>query len=93
MSTMADTKTKRTRRSFTEDFKAGAVRLVLDEGQTVGAVGARLWILTESSLRELGRARAGGSDQGQDRPDDARSARSSCGSGKNCGSSRRSAKS
>lgn len=26
-----------TRRSFTEDFKAGAVRRVLDEGQTVAA--------------------------------------------------------
>ncbi len=32
MSTMADRKQKRARRSFTEEFKAGAVRLVLDEG-------------------------------------------------------------
>jgi transposase len=37
MSTMADTKAKRVRRSFTEEFKAGAVRLVLDEGKSVGA--------------------------------------------------------
>jgi transposase len=50
MSTMAETKAKRTRRSFTEDYKMGAVRLVLDEGQTVAAV-ARDLGLTESSLR------------------------------------------
>lgn len=37
MSTMADTKGRRTRRSFTEDYKTGAVRLVLDEGKTVAA--------------------------------------------------------
>ena len=58
MSTMADTKAKRTRRSFTEDYKTGAVRLVLDEGKTVAAV-ARDLGLTESSLRnwvEHGRA-------------------------------------
>ncbi len=42
MSTMADTKTKRTRRSFTEDYKTGAVRLVLDEGQTVVAAAAEI---------------------------------------------------
>jgi transposase len=50
MSTMADTKRKRSRRSFTEEFKVGAVRLVLEEGKTVGAV-ARDLDLTESSLR------------------------------------------
>jgi transposase len=50
MSTMADTKAKRTRRNFTEDYKAGAVRLVLDEGKTVAAA-ARDLGLTESSLR------------------------------------------
>ena len=50
MSTMADTKAKRTRRSFTEDYKAGAVRLVLDDDKTVAAV-ARDLGLTESSLR------------------------------------------
>jgi len=50
MSTMADPRTKRTRRIFTEDYKAGAVRLVLDEGKTVAAV-ARDLGLTESSLR------------------------------------------
>ena len=51
MSTMADTKGKRSRRSFTDEFKAGAVRLVLEEGKTVGAA-ARDLDLTESSLRK-----------------------------------------
>jgi len=32
MSSMADRKPKRARRSFTEEFKAGAVRLVLGPG-------------------------------------------------------------
>src|SRR3954467_7913189 len=50
MSTMPDTKPRRSRRSFTDDFKAGAIRLVLDEGQTVAAA-ARDLGLTESSLR------------------------------------------
>jgi transposase len=47
---MADKQSKRTRRSFSEEFKAGAVRLVLEEGQTVGAA-ARDLDLTESALR------------------------------------------
>ena len=50
MSTMSEKRPKRSRRSFTEDFKAGAVRLVLDEGKTVAAA-ARDLGLTESSLR------------------------------------------
>jgi transposase len=33
---------KRARRSFTEEFKASAVRLVLDEGKTVSQVGRDL---------------------------------------------------
>ena len=40
---------RRVRRQFSEDFKAGAVRLVLDEGKTVGAV-ARELDLTASAL-------------------------------------------
>jgi len=65
MSTMADKRSKRTRRSFTEEFKAGAVRLVLDEGKTVGAA-ARDLDLTESSLRNwVERARA---DRGKGKP-------------------------
>ena len=50
MSPMPDTKPRRTRRTFTDDFKAGAIRLVLDEGQSVAAA-ARDLGLTESSLR------------------------------------------
>jgi transposase len=50
MATMADTRGRRTRRSFTDDYKTGAVRLVLDEGKTVAAA-ARDLGLTESSLR------------------------------------------
>ena len=48
---MADTPKRRPRRQFTEEFKAGAVRLVLEEGKTVGAV-ARDLDLTETALRE-----------------------------------------
>jgi len=56
---MADTpKRRRPRRQFTDEFKAGAVRLVLDEGKSVGAA-ARDLDLTETALREwVKRARA-----------------------------------
>jgi transposase len=65
MSTMADKKSQRTRRSFTEEFKASAVRLVLDEGKNVAAA-ARDLGLTESSLRNwVERARA---DRGTGKP-------------------------
>jgi len=40
---------RRVRRRFTAEFKAGAVRLVLDENKTIGAV-ARELDLTPSSL-------------------------------------------
>jgi len=40
---------KRSRRSFTDEFKAGAVRLVLDEEKTVAQV-ARDLDLTQSAL-------------------------------------------
>ena len=50
MSTMTDTKGRRGRRSFTDDYKTEAVRLVLDEGKTVASA-ARDLGLTESSLR------------------------------------------
>jgi transposase len=42
-------KKRRARRSFTDEFKAGAVRLVLDEGKTVARV-ARDLDLTASAL-------------------------------------------
>lgn len=50
MSPMAEERAKLTRRKFSDEFKASAVRLVLDDGQTVGAV-ARDLDLTESALR------------------------------------------
>ena len=56
---MAETsKRRRARRRFDDDFKAQAVRLVLDEGKSVGAV-ARDLDLTETALRAwVHRARA-----------------------------------
>jgi transposase len=51
MSRVESTKSRRrVRRQFTEEFKAGAVRLVLDEGRTIGAV-ARELDLTETAFR------------------------------------------
>ena len=44
-----DKQGRRVRRRFSEEFKAGAVRLVLDENRTVGAV-ARELDLTASAL-------------------------------------------
>jgi transposase len=55
------TDTKPPRRSFIEEFKANAVRLVLEEGKSVCAA-ARDLDLTESALRnwvEQARANAG----------------------------------
>ncbi len=50
MSRMGSDKTRRrVRRQFSEEFKAGAVRLVLDDGKSVGAV-ARELDLTASAL-------------------------------------------
>ena len=58
MSTMAANGGKRPRRQFTEEFRAQTVRLVLDEGKSVGAV-ARELDLTASALRQwVERARA-----------------------------------
>jgi transposase len=55
---MADIPTRRPRRQFTDEFKDGVVRLVLDDGKTVGAV-ARDMDLTETAVREwVKRARA-----------------------------------
>ena len=57
---MAETtpKSRRPRRRFDDDFKAQAVRLVLDEGKSIGAV-ARDLDLTETALRDwVQRARA-----------------------------------
>ncbi len=51
-------KPRRARRSFTDEFRAGAVRLVLEEEKTISQV-ARDLDLTESALRTwVERARA-----------------------------------
>ncbi len=50
MSRMSETKGRRPRRQFDEEFRSQAVRLVLDEGKSVGAV-ARDLDLTPSALR------------------------------------------
>jgi transposase len=56
---------KRPRRSFTDEFKAGAVRLVLDERKTIPQV-ARDLDLTQSAVRNwVERARA---DRGKGKP-------------------------
>lgn len=61
----SETKQRRKRRSFTPEFKEEAVRLVLEEGKTVGQV-ARDLDLTETALRTwVERAKA---DQGQGKP-------------------------
>ena len=53
---------RRARRQFTDEFKAEAVRLVLDEGRTVGAV-ARELDLTETAFRHwVEQARANRTD-------------------------------
>jgi transposase len=58
MSSMVKTGGRRARRAFSEEFRAGAVRLVLEEGKSAGAV-ARDLDLTESALRAwVARARA-----------------------------------
>jgi len=55
---IADTPKRRPRRRFDDDFKAQAVRLVLDEGKSIPSV-ARDLDLTESNLRVwVDRARA-----------------------------------
>jgi transposase len=45
----SDSLGRRARRQFSDEFRAGAVRLVLDEGKTIGAV-ARELDLTPSAL-------------------------------------------
>lgn len=58
------TKKQRARRSFTDEFKAGAVRLVLDEGKTISQVGRDLdiaqsvignWVKQERADRSNGK--------------------------------------
>jgi transposase len=49
---------KRPRRAFTEDFKAGAVRLVLEEGKTIAQVARDLDINANSLSVWVSQARA-----------------------------------
>src|SRR5574339_1215371 len=51
MSAMAETRSRRPRRRFTDDFKQQAVRLVLDEGKSVTGV-ARELDLVPSALAQ-----------------------------------------
>ena len=60
---MADTPKRRARRQFTDEFKASAVRLVLDEGKTVGAAARDLGSDRDGAAR-VGQARARGSHAG-----------------------------
>jgi transposase len=64
MSTMADTRSRRVRRRFTDDFKQQTVRLVLDEGKSVSAVARDLdlvasavgnWVKQAQADRSKGR--------------------------------------
>jgi transposase-like protein len=48
---MAETTRNRARRRFDDDFKAQAVRLVLDEGNGVGAVARDLDLRESASAR------------------------------------------
>ena len=59
MSRMGSSKSeKRARRQFTEEFRAGAVRLVVDEGKTVGAVARELDLTPSSLAKWVSQARA-----------------------------------
>src|SRR5215213_996696 len=64
MSTMAETRSRRPRRRFTDEFKQQAVRLVLDEGKSVTAVARELdlvasalgnWVKQAQADRSKGR--------------------------------------
>lgn len=65
MSTMAATTSRRARRRFTDEFKQQAVRLVVDEGKSVGAVARELdlvpsalghWVKQAQADRSKGRS-------------------------------------
>ena len=59
MSRMAkDVLGRRVRRQFSEEFKEGAVRLVLDEGKTIGVVARELDLSASARANCVKRARA-----------------------------------
>jgi transposase len=49
---------RRARRRFTSEFKAGAVRLVLDEGKTIGSVARELDLVPSALGSWVARAQA-----------------------------------
>ncbi len=49
---------QRVRRQFTDEFRAGAVRLVLDEGKTISQVARDLDVVASCLARWVQRARA-----------------------------------
>jgi transposase len=58
MSAMADTRSRRARRRFTDDFKQQAGRLVLDEGRPVSAVARELDLVASALGNWVKRAQA-----------------------------------
>ena len=62
MSAMEESKLKRKRRSFTPEFRAGAVRLVIDEGRSMTSVAKDLDLTLSTLGVWVERARA---DQGK----------------------------
>ena len=58
MSAMADTRSRRPRRRFTDEFKQQAVRLVLDEGKSVTAVARELDLVASALGQWVKRAQA-----------------------------------
>ena len=57
MSPMADAKSRRSRRRFTDEFKQQAVRFVLDEGKSVSAVARELDLVASALGNESSRRR------------------------------------
>ena len=55
MSAMAEARSRRQRRRFTDEFKQQAVRLVLDEGKSVTAVARELDLVASARLYDDGR--------------------------------------
>jgi transposase len=55
---MSKEKGRRARRQFTDEFRAGAVRLVLDEGKTIATVARELDLTPSSLARWVDQARA-----------------------------------
>ena len=58
MASMKNGGRRRVRRQFTDEFKAGAVRLVLEEGKTIGQVARDLDLLSSALSNWVQQARA-----------------------------------